>query len=310
MVQSNAMRKIKLKKNPHSRRIGKRFEKLVDLMFTLRSEEGCPWDRAQSLSDLKQYLLEETYELLEVLDLEEAEGMREELGDLMFQVVFLSQIMQERGMFTLADVLDDFLEKMIGRHPHVFGEVKAKNPEQALASWEGMKQKQFAEAKGRKRGLLHGVPRNLPALLQANLISCKVARVGFDWKTEGAVWTKFREEVKEFQEASSGARKFEELGDMLFTLVNVARKHRINPEDALRAANAKFRKRFSRLEEIVHESKREVIDVPMKELDETWNKVKREKRKGKQGRRGPASSREFHERAGRASNNGKKGKVK
>lgn len=304
------MRKIKLKKNPHSRRIGKLFEKLVDLMYTLRSEEGCPWDRAQSLADLKQYLLEETYELLEVLDLEEAEGMREELGDLMFQVVFLSQIMQERGTFTLADVLDDFLEKMIGRHPHVFGEVKAKNPEQALASWEGMKQKQFAEAKGRKRGLLHGVPRNFPALLQANLISNKVARVGFDWKTEGAVWTKFREEVKEFQEASSGARKFEELGDMLFTLVNVARKHRINPEDALRAANAKFRKRFSRLEEIVHESNREVIDVPMKELDETWNKVKRETRKAKQRGRGPASSREFYERAGRTSNKIQARKVK
>lgn len=304
------MRKIKLKKNPHSRRIGKLFEKLVDLMYTLRSEEGCPWDRAQSLADLKQYLLEETYELLEVLDLEEAEGMREELGDLMFQVVFLSQMMQERGTFTLADVLDDFLEKMIGRHPHVFGEVKAKNPEQALASWEGMKQKQFAEAKGRKRGLLHGVPRNFPALLQANLISNKVARVGFDWKTEGAVWTKFREEVKEFQEASSGARKFEELGDMLFTLVNVARKHRINPEDALRAANAKFRKRFSRLEEIVHESNREVIDVPMKELDETWNKVKRETRKAKQRGRGPASSREFYERAGRTSNKIQARKVK
>lgn len=267
---------IKLKKNPHSRRIGKRFEMLVDLMYTLRSEEGCPWDRAQSLHDLKQYLLEETYELLETLDEGKEEGVREELGDLMFQVVFLSQMMQERGAFTLAEVLDQFLDKMIGRHPHVFGAVKAKSPEQALESWEGMKQKQYTDTKGKKRSLLLGVPRNLPALLQANLISSKVARVGFDWKSEKEVWKKFREEMKEFQDSNSAAEREEEMGDMLFTLVNVARKNKINPEDALRAANTKFRKRFTLLEQRVHASGRELKDLSLKELDAIWEEVKDE----------------------------------
>lgn len=270
------MRRIKLKRNPHSAAIGKRFQKLVDLMYTLRSEGGCPWDRAQSLHDLKQYLLEETYELLETIDQEHQEGMREELGDLLFQVVFLSQLMQERNAFTLLEVLDLFLEKMVGRHPHVFGQAEARSPEEALENWEGMKQKQYASSKGKKRALLQGVPLNFPALLQAGLISSKVARVGFDWKSEKDVWKKFAEEKKEFLDSSSQREKEEEMGDMLFTMVNIARKHKINPEDALRAANAKFRKRFNRLEEKVHASGRDLKDMTLKEMDRLWDEVKEE----------------------------------
>jgi MazG family protein len=268
------MLKIKLKKNPHSEQIAKKFEELVDVVFTLRSEGGCPWDRAQSLPDLKQYLLEECYELLEALDQQKESAMREELGDVLFQVLFLSQMMQEQGAFTLLDVVNHLLEKMIGRHPHVFGDLKAGTPDEAIASWESRKGKEITEREGR-HSLLQGVPLNLPALLQANVISSKVARVGFDWENEQEVWKKFEEELKEFRDASSPAEKEEELGDILFTLVNIARKNKINPEDALRAANAKFRKRFDALEEKVKAQKKQWTEMQAKDLDAIWNDVKK-----------------------------------
>jgi len=266
----------KLKKNPHSGAMGRQFEKLVDLMFTLRSKDGCPWDRAQSLKDLRQYLLEESYELLQALDEENETNMKEEMGDLLFQVVFLCQMMQERRSFTLLEVLEQLVEKMIARHPHVFGDRKAKTPERALANWESMKQKQHVE-QGRRRSLLQGVPLHLPALLQANLISSKVARVGFDWKSETDVWRKFDEEFREFRRARSRKEKQEELGDLLFTLVNVARKNKINPEDALREANAKFRKRFGLLEQEVQRRGKQLGDLSLKELDSIWIKIKNQR---------------------------------
>ncbi len=270
------MTDIKLKNNPHSAEIAKRFEKLVDVMFTLRSEGGCPWDRSQSLKDLKQYLMEESYELLQALDHEDERGMREELGDLLFETVFISQMMQERNSFTLKEVLDHLLEKMIGRHPHVFGDVHADSPEKALANWEAVKS-QETENQGRKRKLLEGVPIELPALLQAFLISTKVARVGFDWETESDVWKKFDEELEEFREASTQEAKEEEFGDVLFTLVNVARKNGINPEDALRNANRKFRNRFDKLEDQARNQQKEVKDLNSAELDSLWEKIKNEK---------------------------------
>ncbi len=275
-LQNQLTKVKKLKKNPHSRAIGLQFEKLVDLMYTLRSENGCPWDRAQSLKDLRQYLLEETYELLQALDEENVMDMKEEMGDLLFQIVFLCQMMQERRAFTLLDVMEHLVHKMIARHPHVFADVKAKTPERALASWESMKQKQLSE-QGRRRSLLQGVPIHLPALLQANLISSKVARVGFDWKTEKDVWKKFDEEAGEFRRAGSRKEKQEELGDLLFTLTNVARKNKINPEDALREANAKFRKRFALLELEVERAGKTLADLSLLELDAIWTKIKRKK---------------------------------
>ncbi len=268
----------KLKKNPYSRAIGQQFEQLVDLMFTLRSEDGCPWDRAQSLKDLRQYLLEETYELLQALDHENTVDMKEETGDLLFQVVFLCQMMQERGSFTLLEVIGQLVHKMISRHPHVFGDEEAKTPEGALANWESMKQKQLTE-QGRRRSMLQGVPLHLPALLQANLISSKVSRVGFDWRTEADVWRKFDEESREFRRARSRKEKREELGDLLFTLVNVARKNKINPEDALREANTKFRKRFELLEQEVQRRGKQMEQLSLKELDSIWKKIKNQKSK-------------------------------
>jgi tetrapyrrole methylase family protein/MazG family protein len=269
------MNEIKLKNNPHSAEIAKRFEKLVDVMYTLRSEGGCPWDRSQTLKDLKQYLIEETYELLQALDLEEERGIREEVGDLLFETVFISQMMQEKNAFTLKEVLDHLLEKMIGRHPHVFADVPADSPEKALANWEAVKS-QETENQGRKRKLLEGVPIDLPALLQAYLISTKVARVGFDWDSESDVWKKFNEELNEFREASTADAKEEEFGDVLFTLVNIARKNGINPEDALRNANRKFRKRFDKLEDQARGQKKEVKELSAEELDSIWEDVKKE----------------------------------
>src|SRR5262249_6943207 len=266
--------KIRLKKNPETKNIARKFGQLADVMFTLRSEQGCPWDRAQSLDDLKQYLLEETYEVLDTLDRRDETHLLEELGDLLFQIVFLSQMMQEKRAFTLSDVLDHLLAKMIGRHPHVFADVKASTPDQALASWEGMKGKE-ASAKGKRRGLLAGVPQNLPALLQANLISSKVARVGFDWKNEKDVWKKLEEEFREFRHARNGRARESEMGDILFTMVNIARKNKINPEDALRKANAKFRRRFNALESHVARTGKTVSSTDAKSLDSIWNRVKK-----------------------------------
>src|SRR5262245_60933384 len=263
------MEQIKLQKNPRSTEIGKEFEKLVDVLYTLRSEQGCPWDRAQTIQDLKQFLLEEAYEVLQELDQNNEDGLREELGDLLLEIVFIAQIMQEKKAFTLLEVLDHLNDKMIRRHPHVFGTAKAGSPDEAIANWESMKSKEAGEG-APKRSLLQGVPVQLPALLQANLISTKVARIGFDWKSEKDVWTKFREELNEFQEAKSPEEKEEELGDILFTLVNIARKNKINPEDALRKANSKFSKRFRKLEEKVELLKKDWKDLDLQSLDALW----------------------------------------
>ena len=268
----------KIKKNPHSKEIAKRLEVLVDVMHTLRSEDGCPWDRAQSLADLRQYVLEETYEVLQAMDKQTPAALKEELGDLLFQVVFLSQMMQEENAFTLSDVLDHVNQKMISRHPHVFGDSTAKSPEQALQNWESMKDRQKAAIKGSARSILDGIPAQLPALQQALMISSKVVRVGFEWETEQDVWKKLEEETREFQEAKTHQEREEELGDILFTIVNIARKRNINPEDALRAANEKFRDRFGKLERRVYERNQQLSDLKLAELDTIWEEVKKSER--------------------------------
>lgn len=269
---------MKIKKNPHTAEIAKEFGKLVDIMFTLRAEGGCPWDRAQSLDDLKQYLLEESYELLQALDQQDEKSMTEELGDLTLQVVFQSQMMQERASFTLLDVLRHINRKLIGRHPHVFGEVRARNEAEALDSWEAAKNREGAAERGRHKTVLEGVPAAMPALLQAHKISSKVVRVGFEWDKEEDVWKKLDEEMREFREATTTKEKEMELGDMLFTMVNIARKNGVNAEDALRASNAKFCGRFNKLERRVLEQKKRLEDLTLKEMDEIWDDIKREER--------------------------------
>jgi tetrapyrrole methylase family protein/MazG family protein len=268
----------KIKRNPYAKQIARKLEKLVDVMHTLRSEEGCPWDRAQSLGDLRQYVLEESYEVLQAMDQKNLPALKEELGDLMFQVVFLSQMMQEENAFTLLEVLDTVTEKMITRHPHVFGKSQAKSPEQALQNWESMKDQQKALKKGSDRSILDGIPQQLPALQQALMISAKVVRVGFEWETEEDVWKKLEEEFSEFREAQTQEHRAEELGDILFTMVNIARKQKINPEDALRSANEKFRERFSKMEKRVYAQKKQLSDLSLAEMDALWEEIKTEEK--------------------------------
>lgn len=267
----------KIKRNPHAREIGKALEKLADIMYTLRSEDGCPWDRAQSLKDLRQYVLEECYEVLQALDQNHLHSLKEELGDLMFQVVFLSQMMQERSEFNLRDVIEYVTHKMLTRHPHVFGDKDAGSPEQALANWEAMKDQTKAQQKGTNRSILDGLPQHLPALQQALMISSKVVRVGFEWETEADVWKKLEEEIGEFHEAATPEEKAEEMGDILFTIVNIARKNGINPEDALRVSNEKFRERFMKLEKKVYEQGKQLQDVNLAEMDRLWEEIKKQK---------------------------------
>jgi MazG family protein len=271
----------KIKQNPYSKKISKKLEKLVDVMHTLRSEEGCPWDRAQSLGDLRQYVLEETYEVLQAMDQTNLPALKEELGDLMFQVVFLSQMMQEQNAFTLLDVLDAVTRKMVSRHPHVFGASQASSPEQALKNWESMKDQQKARQKGSDRSILDGIPLHLPALQQALMISAKVVRVGFEWETEEDVWKKLEEEFREFREAETKEHRAEELGDILFTMVNIARKQKINPEDALRSANEKFRERFAKLEKRVYGQNKQLGDLSLAEMDAIWEQIKKEEGDGR-----------------------------
>lgn len=263
-----------MEQNPFAERIASSFEKLVNVMFTLRSDRGCPWDRAQTLKDLRQYLLEESYELLQSLDEENAESMQEELGDLLLQIVFLAQIMQERQEFSLVEILDHLCMKLIERHPHVFGDENAGTPQEALNNWEAVKDSEKKSSGKETASILSGVPHYLPALLQAHLISSKAARIGFEWEKEDDIWMKWDEEVVEFREADSMEKKYEEMGDMLFTLVNIARRNEINSEDALRNANWKFRDRFMRLEKRVASSGKDWKQLTLGELDQLWEEVK------------------------------------
>ena len=220
------------------------FERLLDIMHRLRGPAGCPWDREQTRSSLKPYLIEEAYEVLEAIETGHVDGVREELGDLLLQVVFHAEIGAERGEFTMADVLAGLGDKMIARHPHVFGDARVETPDQALTQWEAIKQRE-AEAQGRRRSIIDGVPRALPGLVRAQRIQSKAARVKFDWPDAQAAWTKVEEEVAETSEALAGgdpARIEEELGDMLFSLVNVARLASLDAEEALQRAIEKFRR--------------------------------------------------------------------
>jgi MazG family protein len=263
---------------------GPLFERLLGIMARLRGLGGCPWDREQTPASLKPYLIEEAYEVLEALD-GGAEHLQEELGDLLFQVVFHSQIATERGEFTMGDVLRRLNEKMIGRHPHVFGAASVETPAQALAQWEALKQREATEA-GRTRSVIDGVPRALPALLRAQRTQAKAARVHFDWPDAPAAWSKVEEEMQEAAAAvASGdrARIKEELGDVLFSLVNVARLASLDAEDALTAAVEKFRRRFTYMEAELSARGKSVASVSQQELEDSWQAAKADERRSEQG---------------------------
>jgi MazG family protein len=266
---------------------GEWFEKLVALQKRLRKPNGCPWDREQTHETLRTYLLEEAYEVLDALESGDDSKFVEEMGDLLLQVVFHSQIATEERRFKVSDVIREVHDKMVRRHPHVFGATPAKDTAEVLKNWEQIKAQERG-AKDLKDGsmaeqtkpasLLDGVPRGLPATLEGLQLTKKAARVGFDWSNAGGIFDKMREETAELQHVleTRDARKIEEeLGDLLFAAVNLARFLKVDPEIALKRANAKFARRFRSMEQLAADSQRKIENVSREELEALWNLAKR-----------------------------------
>ena len=259
---------------------GAHLDRLVDIMRQLRSANGCPWDRAQSFSTLRPFVLEETYEVLDALDREDLHTLRGELGDFVFEAVFLAQLAEEQGAFTLADALAHAVDKLVRRHPHVFGHKDAgtdpSTPSAVEQKWEEIKAQERASA-GAERSALAGVPRTLPALLRAYEIGARAASVGFDWARADDVVEKIEEEVEELRHAATAgdrAHVEEELGDALFALANLARKLGVEPESALRVANDKFTRRFEALEAAFRAQGRSMTTATLEEMETEWQRLK------------------------------------
>ncbi len=254
------------------------LDRLVNLMARLRGPDGCPWDREQTHQSLKPYLIEETYEALDAIDRDDSDGLRDELGDVLLQVVFHAQLAREDARFTLDDVAATTSEKLIRRHPHVFGKATADTPGQVVDNWEAIKSRERRE-KGLNPSILDGIPRQLPALLRARRIQERAARSGFDWQNTDEVVDKVREEVGEFLEAWREADQTgveEELGDLLFSLVNLARFLKICPENALRKTVRKFETRFRYIEHELAKQGRNPQDASLEEMDRLWEASKNE----------------------------------
>jgi MazG family protein len=252
------------------------FQRLLDIMKRLREPGGCPWDREQTRTSLKPFLIEEAYEVLEAIESGRSAPVREELGDLLFQVVFHARLAEEQGEFAMADLLAQLIDKMVRRHPHVFADAPIGTPNEALAQWEAIKQREALE-RGEPRSLLDGVPRALPSLLRAQRVQSKAARVNFDWPDARAAWLKVEEEVREAGEALASGnteRIREELGDVLFSLVNVARLSSLDADDALHGAIEKFRRRFTDMEAELAARGTSVGAVTPDELERSWAAAK------------------------------------
>ncbi|MBN2415830.1 nucleoside triphosphate pyrophosphohydrolase [bacterium] len=247
------------------------FQQLTEIMATLRSPQGCPWDREQTHETLRPYLLEETYEVLEAIDNNDHPHLKEELGDLLLQIVFHAQIAGDENRFTIDDVILGISEKLIRRHPHVFGDAVIRTAEEQTAHWEQIKKKEG------KRSAIDGIPAELPSLTRARRIQEKAASTGFDWTAIGEVYSKVKEEREELEEAmrqNDPARIEEEFGDLLFALVNLARFLALDPEAALRKAVDKFSDRFSKVEKKAREHGRDMHTMDLAALDAIWEEVK------------------------------------
>ncbi|MGB8521684.1 MAG: nucleoside triphosphate pyrophosphohydrolase [Candidatus Acidiferrales bacterium] len=280
---------------------GQWFEKLVALQARLRAPNGCPWDREQTHESLRKFLIEETYEVLDAMEKGDSREFSSELGDLLLQIVFHSILAEETGRFTIADVIESVHTKMVRRHPHVFGKVKAKNSSEVLKNWEQIKAEERAESGGaggksgdaneKASSILAGIPRSLPGVLEAYQLTRRASHIGFDWDRVSEIFDKFDEEKRELeallpnppgfdasaQEAVSAAgvpRVEEEVGDLLFAAVNVARFLGVDPELALKKANRKFKRRFRHMEAAAKERGQEFADLPRERKEELWNFAK------------------------------------
>jgi MazG family protein len=262
------------------------FEKLVALQARLRAPNGCPWDREQTHTSLRTYLIEEAYEVLDALESGDDQKFAEELGDLLLQITFHSQIASEEGRFTVADVIREVHEKMVRRHPHVFGNQRAKDAEEVLKNWHQIKAQErrtktatggATTADEAPESALDGVTRALPATLEGLQLTKKAARTGFDWDNAAGIFEKLKEESAELHSAVEGknpAKIEEETGDLLFAAANLARFLHVDPEIALKKANAKFVRRFHEMERLAAASGRKFADVPRAEKEELWNSAK------------------------------------
>lgn len=292
---------------------GDKFERAVEIMARLRAPDGCPWDREQTFDTIKPFTLEETYEVLEAIDNRDWDELPQELGDLLLQVLFYAQMASEEKRFAIDDVLEGLSNKLVGRHPHVFGDVKAETPSDVLRNWEALKAKEkkqrFAAGGGKRKkeqekndSLLAGVSSAMPALLEAYKLSSRAALVGFDWPEVGGLFDKLHEETGELKRevarlpqppkpqargiAGSGGQVAEplrgrledELGDMLFVLVNIARYLSLDPESALRQTNRKFKRRFQWLEEELRKQGRKLPEATVAEMEALWQKAKEQER--------------------------------
>lgn len=250
--------------------------RLLDIMSRLRAPDGCPWDREQNFATIAPYTVEEGYEVADAISRGDLPGLQDELGDLLFQVVYHAQMAQEVGAFDFAAVAQSISDKMIRRHPHVFGDEAARDAEAQIAAWEVQKQ---AERNARREtGTLAGIPTALPALTRANKIARRAARVGFDWPDAEAVLEKLAEETAELRAEipeASKERLQDELGDMLFVMVNLARKLDLDPEACLHAANAKFERRFNSVEALLAEQGQAPADAGLEGMEAAWQEVKR-----------------------------------
>jgi tetrapyrrole methylase family protein/MazG family protein len=257
---------------------GEKFQKLVGIMQRLRAPGGCPWDREQTFDTIKPYLLEETYEVMDAIDARDWGELTGELGDLLLQSVFFSQMAAEQNLFSIEDALDAINEKLVRRHPHIFGDQSAKTAGDVRRIWGEVKAEEKKQKGEAAAGLLDSVPRALPALVEAQQISTRAALVGFDWDDASQVLNKLHEELAEFDDAQRNASQPEiegELGDLLFVLVNLARFVKVDPEQALRKTNAKFRQRFGYIERKLGEQGKSPEEATIAEMEALWEESKR-----------------------------------
>jgi XTP/dITP diphosphohydrolase len=247
------------------------FVRLVKIMDDLR--EKCPWDKKQTIQSLRQLTIEELYELTDAITAEDWKGIKEELGDLMLHILFYSKIASEKNEFTLKEVMDSVSDKLVFRHPHIYGDVTVKDEEDVKRNWEQLKLKEG------KKSILAGVPQSLPAMVKAMRLQEKAKQVGFEWDNRDQVWEKVEEEMAELKEAIElvdPAKTEEEFGDLVFSLVNYARFLQVDAENALETTNKKFIDRFNKMEAIAAEQQRSLADMSLAEMDAIWNRIKKQ----------------------------------
>ncbi|MBT3513729.1 MAG: nucleoside triphosphate pyrophosphohydrolase [Nitrospina sp.] len=251
------------------------FSKLIKITDTLMGEDGCPWDKVQTRESLKPYLVEETYEVLEALDTNDPEKIKDELGDLLYQILFHSKISSMNGEFDFRDVLNNLSEKMVRRHPHVFKTKELNTPDQVVEQWEEIKKNEKGQAN--KKSILDNIPKNLPSLIRAQKIQKKATKEGFDWDQINDVFEKLDEEVIEFKEAVLQKKNVDiknEIGDIIFVITNIAKFYKVDAEEALRSTNNKFIKRFQYIEKKIQEKGKVLKDCPLEEMEFYWQEAK------------------------------------